>query len=273
MTVLHAGCVIDRPPGPRLSERLPFFELSPRAPMPKLATLARYGKSRGPHAPKLAFVAPRTTWLTAQGAMRPGKELDAGIDFILRASDASGAFAIVLATGAEITVGERDRELAAKFIERLKPSGRRIVFAPRGLWQLEEAEPFVAAVGAIYGFDPLEEDAPSGDVIYARVRPMGARSRLSDGHLLKILERLVGRAEVYVSVESEQGLRWATRIAQLASELGDSEDVEEDETDSEDAEEDESDEGDSDDDEEGSSSDDDAEDDEDLDDEEEDEQS
>jgi hypothetical protein len=205
--------------------------------MPKLATLARYGKSRGPASPKLAFVAPRSTWLVPQGALKPGKELDAGLDWLLRATDASNAFAIVLATGAEITVGERDRELAAKFIERLKPSGRQIVFAPRGLWQPEQAEPFVKAVGALYGFDPLEDDAPPGDVVYARVRPMGARSRLSDGHLLKILERVIGRAEAYVSFESEHGLRSAKRLAQLASEMA--EDESGGEPEDEDAEEDE----------------------------------
>jgi hypothetical protein len=225
MTVLHVGFVVDRPPGPRLAERMSFFELSPRAPIPKLATLAKYGKSRKPSSPKLAFVAPRSAWLTPQGPMRPGKELDAGIDWLLRASDASGSFAIVLATGAEITVGERDRELAAKFIERLKPSGRQIVFAPRGLWQLEQAAPFARSLGVSYGFDPLEEDAPGGDIAYARVRPMGARSRLSDGHLLKILERVISSPEAYVSFESEQGMRSAKRLLQLAAEMGDSDDA------------------------------------------------
>ena len=234
MTVLHVGCVVDRPPGPRLSERMPFFELSPRAPIPKLATLAKYGKGRRPHSPKLAFVAPRTSWLTQQGAMRPGNELDKGIDWLLRASDASGSFAIVLATGAEITVGERDRELAAKYIERLKPSGRVIVFAPRGLWQPEQAEPFVDGLGVTYGFDPLEDDAPHADVVYARVRPMGARARLSDGHLLKILERIMGRKEAYVSFESEHGLRSAKRLVQLANEMADEESEDADDGDEDD---------------------------------------
>ena len=96
--------------------------------------------------------------------------------------------------------------MLAAFVERLKATGRRVVVAPRGLWEAEHGMAFARQTGSIYGFDPLEDDAPAGDTIDARVRPMGARPRLTDGHLAQIAERVLrAQAEfAYVTIESEQ---------------------------------------------------------------------
>ncbi len=108
--------------------------------------------------------------------MRPGSEVDAGIDWLKRVADILDVFAIVLATGAELTTGERDQDLLRTFADRLKREGRRIVVAPRGLWDPEQAIPFALKSDTTYGFDPLEHDAPPGNFVYARVRPMSAPS-------------------------------------------------------------------------------------------------
>lgn len=250
MAELFAGCVFDRLPSARALASARFVEYAPRAPLPTLATLARIRK-RSERWPELALTAPRDTWLTPRGPMREGAELDAGIDWLTRVSDILSAFAIVIATGAELTTGERDRELLARFVERLKPTGRRIVIAPRGLWEPEHAEPFAARIGASYGFDPLEHDAPQGELVYARVRPMGARPRLTEGHLAQIAERIAqsGAERAYVSIESEQCIRESKRLlqafgelAQLSDdeeELDDAEELDDEELDNDDAEPDE----------------------------------
>jgi hypothetical protein len=234
MADFFAGCLLDRLPGPRGHSPKRFYEFAPRNPLPTLGTLARFRKQASGW-PQLSLVAPKSSWHTPKGALRPGAELDAGVDWITRVSDIVSAFAIVIATGAELTTGERDRELLANFVERLKPTGRTIVIAPRGLWDPEHATPFAAQIGAVYGFDPMEHDAPEGELVYGRVRPMGARPRLTPGHLAQIAERIVaaGAERAFVAIESEQCAKETKRLtlevaeqAELA--VGDEEDEDED---------------------------------------------
>jgi hypothetical protein len=230
MADLFAGCVLARLPSARALASARFIEFAPRSPLPTYGTLARIRKQASGW-PALSLVAPRDTWSTPRGALRSGPELDAGVEWLTRVSDILSAFAIVLATGAELTTGERDRELLANFCERLRPTGRTLVLAPRGLWEPEHAIPFAAQLGAVYGFDALEHDAPAGTVAYARVRPMGARPRLTEGHLAQIAERLAnsGAERAYVSLESEQCVREVKRLTRLYAEVGEIVDDEEDE--------------------------------------------
>lgn len=240
MVDFFAGCTLERLPSARALGRARFVEYAPRPPLPTLATLARMRK-QADQWPLLALVPPRDTWLTPRGPMRPSAELDAGIDWIVRVSDILSAFAIVVATRAELTTGERDSELLAKFIERLRPTGRTLVVAPRGLWEPEHAQPFAQRVGAIYGFDPLEHDAPPGPVAYARIQPMGARPRLTTGHLAQIAERLgdSGAERAYAAIESAQCVREVKQLTRQLAEhaeldgLDDEDELEEDEEEAE----------------------------------------
>jgi len=248
MPALHIGCLLDRLPGVRLTEKLAFFELGPRPPIPKYGTFARFRKEANP-ALEVSLVAPRNTWLTPKGPMRPSPELDAGVEWLLRATDSIGANVIVVPTAAELTPGERDRNLTAAFFERLRPSGKTLVFAPGGLWEPEQGVPFVEKIGAVYGFDPLEHDAPRGAVVYARIKPMGVRARLSEGHLMRAAERLLAAdcEHIYVSIASEHGPRDALRmlaalnetseLLENASDEDDEDDLDEDADEDEDAEE------------------------------------
>lgn len=252
MAEIFAGGTLARLPSPKTAAALRFFEFAPKPPLPTLATLARFGKQLSEKT-RCALVAPRSAWSTSKGPLRPGPELEAGIDWIKRVSDILRARAIVLPTAAELSTGERDRALLAAFVERLKPTGRVIVVAPRGLWEAEHGSAFARQVGCVYGFDPLEDEPPEGDLVYARVRPMGARPRLTDGHLAQIAERLLqAQAELaYVAIESEQSPRDGRRLSKMLNELRDElpDDSEEDEDESDEGEESEEDEDESDEDE------------------------
>lgn len=221
MPALHIGCLLDRLPGVKLTQRLGFFELVPRPPIPKYGTFARFRKEANPNL-EVSLVAPRSTWLSPRGPMRPGPELDQGIAWLLRAADAIGASCITVPTLASLTPGERDRNLTAAFFERLQPSGKTLVFAPGGLWEPEQAVPFTQKIGAVYGFDPLEHDPPPGTIVYARIRPIGVRARLSEGHLMRAAERLLTAncEHIYVSIASEHGPRDALRMLAVLKEAG-----------------------------------------------------
>jgi hypothetical protein len=200
-----------------------FFEYAPKPPLPTFATLARYRKQL-PAEVHVTLVAPKSSWLGARGAMRPGPELDAGLEWLKRCSDILKANAIVLATGAELSTGERDRQLLADFVDALRAAtGRLLVVAPRGLWEAEHGTAFAQKTGTVYGFDPLEDDGPPGAIAYARVHPMGARARLTEGHLVQIAERMLARGyeRAYLSIESEEGPRDARRLTKLLAELTD----------------------------------------------------
>jgi hypothetical protein len=242
MADVFAGCFLERLPSARALARVRFFEFAPRAPLPSLATLARIRK-QAPAWPQISLVAPRSMWSTPRGAMRPGPELDAGIDWVKRVSDILSAFAIVLSTGNELTTGARDQELLASYVERLRPTGRTIVVAPRGLWDPEHAVPFAEKCGAVYGFDALEHPAPGGDLIYGRIRPMGARPRLTDGHLAQVAQHIVDAEakQAFIAIESEQCGREAKRLLGQVAELEGERDesTEQDEEDEDESDEDE----------------------------------
>lgn len=239
MTQVTVGCLLERLPSPRSAlfvgrgeepAALTFFEYAPRPPLPTYATLARFRKRVSADV-QIALVAPRGTFMTPKGPMRPSPELDAGVEWLTRVADILKAFAIVLPTGSELTPGERDRTLLAAFVARLRTKVPTVVIAPRGLWEPEEAAPFAASMGAVYGFDPLEHDAPSGELVYARVKPMGVKSRLSEGHLTQIAERLRGHPRAYVAVESETMLRDMKRLRTVVSGLAELDELDDEEFD------------------------------------------
>jgi hypothetical protein len=191
MVDVFAGCLTERLPGPRAAEASRFFEYAPRPPLPSFSAMARFQKQRA-RALELALVCPRSTWQTPQGPMRPGPSLDAGLEWLRRAADILEPVAIVVASGAELTTGERDRKRLADFLE------------------------------------PLESDAPEGDVVYGRIRPMGARPRLTDGHLHQIAARATAARckRAYLAVASDTAFRDMKRLqAVLAQQdLDDSDD-------------------------------------------------
>jgi hypothetical protein len=220
MVALEAGCLLERLPPPSARKSLHFFEYAPRAPLPTFSTLAKFRKLWGAET-KVALVCPRSSWTTPKGPFREGPELDAGVQWVTKVADILNAFAIVVAPGAEITPGGRDRQLLGSFVKRLKSTGRQLIIAPRGLWEAETAAAFAAELGCLYGFDPLEDAAPAGAVAYARVRPMGARPRLTDGHLLQVLQNGMasGCERLFLSIESEDAYRAMKRIRGLAEDF------------------------------------------------------
>lgn len=218
MPVPFAGTTFEAPPGPRACAGLGFVELAPRLSLPKPATLARWRKKAGDLPSTL--VVPRRCWQSDKGPFRDAETMQESLKWIRQAADASGSWGIVVNTGADITLGQRDRGLLEHFVGALRTdSEAEVIWVAGGLWEQEQALPQAVKMGVTCAFDPLEDPPPPGDVAYARVQPMGATPRLGPGHLDQIAATLeVCPAErAYVAVVAEQGAGPARQLQKLLS--------------------------------------------------------
>jgi hypothetical protein len=216
---LLAGALLERPPGPKYRSELRFAELAPRAPLPKPTTLANWRKQL-PGAFQVALRAPEPSWRSAAGPLRPSEELDTGLAWLLEASDALEASIIVVATGAAVTTGGRDRERLRAYFDRIpKRRDRLIVWTPGGLWEPKAAQTMAATLSVIGGFDAVEDPAPVTDVLYATLRAEGFRRSFSEAQLLDVLDKLrgSGASKAFITIESDQSFKEA-RLLQALSE-------------------------------------------------------
>lgn len=216
---LHAGALVERPPGPKYTATLDFCELAfPGAP-PKASTLRRFRASL-PEAFLVSLVIPPSCLRSSSGPLRFDDELEARFAWVLDAAAALSAKALVVPTGADVTPGQRDRDrLAALFARLPRAEGRHIVWAPSGVWEREQVEALAAREGVLPSFDPFEDPLPEGPVVYARVRTIGARSRISSGMIFDLAEFLLesGCDEAFVAIESPRSFREAVALQTVAA--------------------------------------------------------
>lgn len=218
MTSLHAGALLERAPGPKYVEVLQFAELAPRAPVPKASTLASW-RDKLPEGFELALVAPRPAVASSKGPMQIDEDLEAGISWLVEAADALRARAIVVVTESELTTGQRDRDRLKAYFDRIPREGRMIVWSAGGLWEPDEAQRFARRLGVTCAYDPLEDEAPDEEILYARLKAVGGRKSFPEGALMDVYERVIatGAAEAYVALESPRSFKEAAKLQQIAS--------------------------------------------------------
>ncbi len=137
---------------------------------------------------------------------------------------------VLLRTLPAVTPSERSRKRLRELFAAMA-GGPRIAWEPRGVWTPEDAEAFADEVGVALVRDLGQADAPDSPVVYTRLRALGQQSRISQGAIERIAERLEDAEEAYVVVEG----RGAPGVARrLRAELGLNEQRFEDEEDAED---------------------------------------
>ena len=216
---LLAGALLERPPGPKYTSELRFAELAPQSPLPKPGTLAKW-RQKLPEGFELGLRAPDACWQSPEGPLRPSRDLDAGLRWLSEAADALEASMIVVATGATVTTGARDRERLREYFGRLpRAEGRLVVWRPTGLWEPETVHAMAKVLSVVGGFDPIEDPAPDADVLYSSLLAEGFRRSFSHALLLDVLDKLQssGASRAFVTVESGQSFREA-RLLQALSE-------------------------------------------------------
>ena len=217
MTRIHAGALLTRPPGGKYAAALDFAELTLPKPLPGARTLRRW-RQEIPSNMVLSLVVTRESTRSEKGPLRFDDAMETEFERMREAATILDVRFVVLTTAGDITTGRRDRDLLRAWVERWKGQ-RTIVWQPTGLWDPELAAPFAEKLGAIYGFDPLETEAPPGALIYARLRALGARKRFDETQLLEVVDTLEtsDADEAFVALNSPASFREASRLVQLGS--------------------------------------------------------
>ena len=216
MTQLYVGALLERPPGPKYLEALPFAELSFPGSLPSSKVVTRFKESL-PEGFRVALVAP-----TAARGLRGGLELDErGKEALLWLREAATTLHadIVVPTAGGLTTSGRDRERLRAYFEALPDiEGRIKVWAPRGLWENELAYPMARELGVVCAHDPLTDEPFEGTITYGRIEAIGARQRFGEGLLYDALEALLaGEPDVaFAAIESPRSFNEAVALQQLA---------------------------------------------------------
>lgn len=218
--MLHIGALLDRAPGRKYVAALRFAELAPRPPLPRANTLANTRKHL-PDALVLALRAPRSAVVSSRGPLRVDAELEAGLDWLIRAADALQARAVVIHTPSELTPGGRSKDLLRAYAAQLpRAAERHYVWVPQGAWEVDEVQALCDELGLVRGFDPLETQCRPNPVVYATLRALGHRAGFSYSALSDALGRVLEHSpeEAFVSVDADRGFDIARRLQTIAAE-------------------------------------------------------
>ena len=215
---LYVGATLERPPGNKYVEALPFAELTFPGSLPKAKTLARWRESV-PESFRVAIVVPHAAIGPARTPLRLGDDTLPAYEWLKEAMGILQAD-VVLPTGSGLSTSRKDRDRLEAYFDGLPDIDDRLkVWSPRGLWEVELAYPAAADMDVVCAFDPLTDPAPPSDVIYARVAAVGARRRLGEGILYELLEALIDAEpeQALVSLESGRSFQEAVALQALAA--------------------------------------------------------
>jgi uncharacterized protein YecE (DUF72 family) len=219
---IHVGASLDRPPGPKYSAALSFAELRFPSSRPKPKTLERWRESIGAEF-AVSIMAPRACTEGTSGAFKLDEALERELDWLGQAARATRARALVIPTHRGISTGQRDRDRLGRYFDALRARSEAcaLVWQPGGLWDLDLAAPQASKFGVTLAVDPLDaEIIPEAPLVYLRLVAVGARSRISPGMSLEVVERLreLSASEAFVVIQSERSVREAASFAELLTE-------------------------------------------------------
>lgn len=200
MTRLHVG--LHALPGDikKYQADLDLVELHPvDASLPAIAGLRRWRKAT---APTFVFsvVLPRVV-----GELGTGKAFEDALAKSLEVATVLEARCIVLQTPAELRPTAANRKKIAALFGRIPPEGTLRFWEPHGMWEREDVIDTARSAAALPVFDVAREEPASGQVLYTRLRALGAQTTPSAAALDRVAKRVQGRREVFVVLEGSRG--------------------------------------------------------------------
>jgi uncharacterized protein YecE (DUF72 family) len=198
----------------RYAQRLDLLELSAEPKTLPPARKLRHWRESVPAAFSFSVVLPRAVAELAATSVQ-----DPALEPALAAAKILGAGWLLLRTPPSVPPSDRSRRRMAELVAKLRDSGACVAWEMRGVWSPEDAEAFADELEIVLVRDIAQFDAPPGPVVYTRLLALGQQSRLGQGAIERVAERLedAGAEEAVVVVEG----RGAPGVARrLRAELG-----------------------------------------------------
>jgi uncharacterized protein DUF72 len=139
-------------------------------------------------------------------SLEAGAELDKGFKAALNVARILKAQWWVVRTPAEVRPTRRSREGLVALATRLKETGMRVAWEPRGLWDEVAAAEAADAAGVTLVQDVAREAPRPGPVLYSRLLALGRGARVGLSLADLVVERMRAYEEAFVVVEG-QGAR------------------------------------------------------------------
>ncbi len=176
---------------------------------PSSATLRRWRRQVPPNFEFSVVAGPNLAKL------KPSPAFDAELAAMLEAATVLEARVLVVSTPTEVTPTKLWRDRLAAVLDRLPRDARTLVWEPSGLWETDDAAAQGAKWGIAVAVDPSRDEVPSGPVAYARLPAIGGTRAYSTAALERVAERLRGRREAYVLLETSSALKEAKTLRGL----------------------------------------------------------
>lgn len=139
-------------------------------------------------------------------SLEAGPEFDAAWKAASKVARVLDAKWWVVRTPAEVRPTRRAREGLAALTARLKDTGMRVAWEPRGVWDEVAAGETADAIGAVLVHDIARELPRPGRVLYSRLLAIGKGGRVGLSLADVVAQRVSGFEEAFIVVEG-QGAR------------------------------------------------------------------
>ncbi len=176
---------------------------------PSAATLRKWRRAVPPRFEFAVVAGPNV------GRLRVNDALEAELQAMLAAATVLESRVLVIATPPDVTPGKLSRDRLAALVERLPRDATTIVWAPAGLWEIDDAAALAKKLGVTVAVDPSRDAVPSGSVAYARLRALGGTRAYSTAALERVVKAIGERRDAYVVIETSGALKEAKTLKNL----------------------------------------------------------
>jgi hypothetical protein len=136
-------------------------------------------------------------------SLEPGAEFDKSLKAAQNVARVLKAQWWVVRTPAEVRPTRRSREHLAALAARLKETGMRVAWEPRGVWDDIAAGEAADAMGLTLVQDIAREAPRPGSVLYSRLLAFGKGARIGLSLADLVAERMRAHEEAFVVVEGQ----------------------------------------------------------------------
>src|SRR5271170_5077997 len=179
-----------------------------------VATMRKWRKAVPPHFDFCVVVGPNVAKLKASSA------LDAELVAAEAAVDTLQARCLLIRTPADVTPGNVWRDRMARLLDRVKRDATRVVWEPRGVWEVGDAALAAKKWGIVLAVDAARDPVPAGPVAYARLRALGETRSYGASALERVVRAIGPRRDAYVVLETDKALVEAKALRRIAQGVG-----------------------------------------------------